>query len=231
MITVTCASIPSRVHNLEIVCRALSPQADAILLCLNGYRKVPEFVHELPNVEARIDLPDMGDAGKFAFDVRKGIHLTVDDDLYLPEDYVRTMAHAVERYRCEYVVSLHGRRFDGPGPFGSYYKGATSVYRCLGDLEEDEPIHVPGTGVMAYDAGRIHLSFSDFKLPNMADVWAGRILQQKKVGVVCARHKTGFLVHQEIDQSTTIHSMMSRNGHEQTRLINELAPWKTYAQI
>lgn len=231
MIYITCASMAERAENLVTVARALSRQCHHFLVYLNGYDEPPDELNALPNVGVVMNGEDRGDAGKFYACPKNGYHLTVDDDLYYPDDYVERMIEGVERYGRRYVVSLHGRSFEGPAVRRSYYNGHSHKYRCLGSVEEDVPIHIPGTGVLAYHSSTIDFGRAHFGARNMADIWIGRACQIERVGVVCLAHEEGYLTHQPINMERTIAAAFRNRDQVQARLINELLPWKYYATI
>lgn len=228
-VIVTCTSIGERADSLRNVVEALAPQCTELWLYLNFYDEEPDFVAEHPNVNAVTKGPNYGDAGKFVFDVRGfDFHLTVDDDIHYPPDYVARTLLAIEKYDREAVISWHGRRFDGRGPFPSYYHGATARYRLLGTVDEDAAIHVPGTVAMGYHTSLIRFPMEAFPIAQMTDIWTGVHCQKHRVGIICPAHVEGWALHQPIDLERTIWAQNHTRGEVQTTIINQAAPWMDF---
>lgn len=218
-ITAMLATIPEREKNMEMVVRGLLPQVDRVCVYLNGHESPPEICRH-PRVTWRGTCagdPDIGDAGKFAFDA-EGYVLTVDDDLFYPTDYVDTIKAGIDRYG---VVSFHGKRYDDL-PVESYYRGFSANYRCLDAVEKDVQVHVPGTGVMGYHTDVVRFSLQDFRHPNMADAWVGLTLHRADVPVWCLAHEAGWIRHQPIDLHRTIARTYCNRDSVQTEAVNRL---------
>lgn len=227
-VTATLASIPEREANLHTVVECLLPQVDRLAVYLNGYGPVPRWlrrdrvlVHQSEHEEAG----DLGDAGKFFAVPPPGYHLVCDDDLVYPPDYAARMIGGVERYGRRAVVTLHGKRFDRM-PAGSYYRGWSSNYRCLDEVREDVPVHVPGTGCMAYHTSAVRFAREDFPRPNMADIWVARKCQAEAVPVFCLAHGAGWL-RQLPTTSTIFRSFQGRDAY-QTEIVNAIS-WRDHA--
>ena len=135
----------------------------------------------------------LGDINKFrGVENLKGYLFTLDDDILYPENYVLFMVNKIEQYSRKAVISLHGKRIKRQ-PIKSFYGTDFEKYRCMDRVTQDIPIHIPGTGVMAWHSSTIQFPIKDFQYKNMADIWAGIICERKKVPRICVAHKSTFL--------------------------------------
>jgi len=157
------------------------------------------------------------DARKFIFPRAgyRGFVLTVDDDLIYPPTYARDMVDAVEQYGC--AVSLHGKSFKPP--INSYYKDASLKVRCLGDLEDDVEVQIPGTGAMAWHTDFIQFAIEDFPNKNMADIHAGIKCHREGVRVMALAHTSDYFKYQRVPD--TIWDRAHDDDAVQTALIND----------
>jgi len=213
-IIIQLASVPEREQSLHITIASLLPQADRIYVNLNGYDKIPKFLLH-PKIEVNLFDNSMGDAVKF-YDVekREGYVLTCDDDMVYPPDYVSYMKCMVDKYRC--VVSLMGKRYDYR-PIVSFRHGYTELYRAYGTVHEDRQVHIGGTGVMAFHTDYIKVKYSDFKKPNMADIWMAKAAYEQDVPIMVVAHTRFFVMY--LPQVKTIWNRCE-NSQYQTDLVN-----------
>ena len=79
------ASLPERVECLRDTVNSLLPQVDKIIVGLNNYTKVPNFLNH-PKIEAYLLDNSLGDAAKFykVGDYKDSYYLSCDDDLIYP---------------------------------------------------------------------------------------------------------------------------------------------------
>lgn len=228
IIEATMATTPDRLMGAIRVVEDLAPQGiTRFVVYVNGPK--PPGV-PLPLGAEFLFAPegDLADIGKFVYQPREGYHLTVDDDLYYPQDYVKRTVEAVDRYNREAVVSWHGAVVhDG---IKSYYADRLARCHCLGAVARDTPVNVPGTGVMGYWAPLVRLHASLMSIPYMADIWVGRICQRHRVPIVALAHEKGWIRHQPIDHSQTIYERFARSDEIQTWLVNR-APWHVYTPV
>jgi len=165
------------------------------------------------------------DARKFIFPVPgyRGFILSVDDDLIYPKTYVRDMVDAVEKYQS--VVTLHGKSFRPP--IKSYYKNPSLKVRCLGDLEDDVRVQVPGTGAMCWHTDLIEFSIKDFPADqqNMADIHVGIKCNEERMPIWALSHTSDYLTYQPVKD--TIWDEYHNNDNPHTKLINDTI-WHTF---
>lgn len=166
---VSMASFPPRLAGMRRVVADLLPQCDAMRLYLNGYDTRPDIPND-PKITVILagpqsEHPDLGSHGKWHWLGREDCHhLTVDDDIIYPSDYVSGMVAACERFNDKAIVSAHGWRFREihagriPQQISVLRNREMFGYHHMHD---DTPVHVLGSGLMCLRASRIGLSNSD----------------------------------------------------------------------
>lgn len=224
-VTASLATIPSRAHTLPATIYSLLPQVDRLNVYLNGFDEPPAFLTEHSKISFALSRSygDRGDAGKFFWAGRvSGYYFACDDDLVYPHDYVEYMVGRLDAYRCRPIVSLHGSLLHDP--VESYYQDRTT-HHCLLAVEEDEPVHVVGTGVCAYHTDHIALTPEVFELPNMADIWLALFAKTHRIPLVVLAHPALYLDYQFVEDSI-YRRAMTTGDQLHTNIINRGAPWK-----
>ena len=218
MITAQLAAIPKREDFLKKVIDSLLPQVDVLRVFLNSYKKVPGWLEILP-VECKLLDNSTGDAAKFyGIENIEGYFFSCDDDLIYPKNYVQTIIDKIEIYKRKAIITLHGRTMPDR-PVRSYYRDRFETYRCLGTVDYDVRVPVGGTGVMGFHTSTIKLKYSDFRLPNMADIWVSGYAKRQKVPIVVIAHKAGDL-EPLVDRG--IWDEYWENDELQTKIYNDL---------
>lgn len=230
-VTVSLATIPERQDALHDVLRSLlSQKVDTINVYLNNYPR--DWVARVDDSRIRWlwsqDLAgDLADSGKFyCADEIHGYHLTCDDDLIYPTNYVARLIHAIEDYQRQAVISFHGCVVDAP--ISGYYRSRQRVYPCLGDVPDDRFVNVAGTGVMGYHTDTVRVHVEQFRKPFMADIWMGIICQQQQVPQVVRAHPKHWIIHYPIDERTTIYHRFRSNDDDMEHAINEHGKWSIH---
>ena len=222
MITASLATIPGRRETLKRVVSSLLPQVDRLNVYLNGYGEVPDFLSGPKIRVARSEEHrDRGDAGKFFWEndyTDEGYRLTCDDDIVYPPDYAKCMVSAVERYDRRVVVTLHGAVLKFP--VRNYYADRV-VHHCRTNVLRDAPVHVGGTGVMAWHSSAIRLSTKDFEKPNMADIWMALAAKRKGVPIIVLAHAREYLEILLFEDT-----IYGKGGTEMTEVISAEEPWE-----
>lgn len=179
-----------RAHLLPRVLASLRPQVDRLAVYLNGWTSVPACVEQLADSFV-LSPENLGAEKKFHWaDTWDGYYCTVDDDIVYPADYVQRMTGAVRRLGGRVLATAHGRVFLGrpssvhnvTGAIG-HYSRAVSVGRL---------VNHGGTGVMAWDAGKLKLPTS-FPQVNLADMQLAIWAQQNSVPMWLVAHEAHWL--------------------------------------
>jgi len=218
-ITAGIASIPQRENALQQTIESVIGQLDTLNVYLNGYEHIPKFLkHEKIRVFRSQDYGDKGDAGKF-FKQGRGYNFSLDDDLLYPLEYIDYLIEKIEEYGRKYVVGLHGVIMQKT-PVKSYYFGRTQ-FHFLNELRHDKPVHILGTGVMAFHSDTIKIRYEDFRIANMADVWVGRLSQAQGVGMMCVAHSNRW-VKPISTEDKGIYQSKKKNEKDVTAVVNEI---------
>lgn len=215
MITAGMATIKSREENARRVMEDLLPQVDRLHIHFDkGYKRVPSWA-KADNVTTTHG-NSAGDAGKF-FGKQEGYYVTVDDDLFYPEDFIDRTIDAIREHGC--AVSWGGKVMNDP-PITSYYIGGwIAAYPIIRGFAEDIAIDIPLTCGFGYDTEQITFAPTDFEHPNMADIWAGIKCRNEGLKIIAIAHEG--IDHQSIDFSKTIYSTSVKADRIQTKVFNE----------
>lgn len=219
------ASISERRNQLAQVVKTLLPQVDVLRVYLNRYPRIPEFLRH-PKIEtAHSDrYGSLEDVGKFFWNGEDaGYHLSCDDDLLYPPDYVSRMLAAVERYDKAVVAGFHGVLLKPP--VTSYYRDR-SVYHFTQSLENDRSVHIVGTGCAGWHSDCLRVSPEDFPHPYMTDILLGRRCQERQIPIIAAAHPAGWLKPQPVTDS--IYNRYAANDGAQTAVVNEWQRWRLF---
>ncbi len=215
MIYAGIATIPSREYLIPAVINSISPQVDKLFIALNGYTEVPQSLSKIYNAECILLDNSLGDAAKFYHVADcNGYYFSIDDDLVYPQGCVSYMISKISQYNS--IVTLHGRRYKRP--VTSFRRGFDLNYHCLHSYDYDTELDAGGTGVMAFDTKRFKLSVDDFKLPNMADVWAAKKAHEQGVKIMGVAHRNDYLRYLS-PLDTIWHN--SKDDTQQTRILRE----------
>jgi len=217
------ATMESRIPILKKTIASIIDQVDVLEIYLNNFYQIPDFLKhpKIKIYQSQKELGDLGDAGKFynAANI-KGYHFTIDDDIIYPPDYVKTLIHAIERNKKEYIITVHGRKFNH-APVKSYYHSAEVQVSCLRACSNDTIVDIPGTGVMAYHTDTINLSINDFKASNMGDIWVGKVAKEKNVKILAIKHNAGWLKDgNNVKVVESIYHQLAGNDSFQTEVVN-----------
>ncbi len=223
------ATIPERLPALEAVVRSIEPQVRRLNVYLNGHKVIPECLKpDWITVACSQQHGNRGDAGKFFWcEEITGYHLTIDDDIIYPPGYVERCLDALDQRGFGVIVSMHGRVFRRPRPRG-FHGDSDAVCHWRQRVVVDTPVHVPGTGCMAYHAASIRLRRSDFKMPNMADVWVGLAAQEQRVPCIALAHEAEWLsIAPGLDGTKTIYDAAVKNDTKESRLVTQIT-WRRF---
>lgn len=206
-IDVGMATIRCREPALRAAVRSLLDQTwrpTTLTVYLNDWPAVPDWLaalaggHEAARgVEVRAILAqdaagDLGSLGKFWGTTlgSRGYHLTVDDDIDYPPDYVETLVRRVDAYRRDALIGVHGvtlaRRVE------SYLRDRT-VFSFTAQLRHDRPVHVLGTGTLAWHAETADVRLDAFREPNVDDPQLAAHLERLGVPRIIVARPQGWL--------------------------------------
>jgi len=192
IITASMATVPWRAEALQQVVASLLPQVDRLNIYLNDWEEIPKFLDD-PKINAVMsqnESGNLGAKGKFYWcENIHGYHLTVNDDILYPSNYVEEILHGLSRYsKC--VVSYHGSILNYPVFKKRNIKLTHFVKNCRKDLN----VTLVGTGVLAYDASQLDVKLDIFKSNYWADGWFSLQVRNAGFRSIVLRHKAEWLL-------------------------------------
>lgn len=193
-ITVSMASIPSRIDGMLNVLERLLPGCDYFDISLNGYPKIDHALFHDPRVRIIHSDPEIGARGKFLMaDRTPGYHIIVDDDIHYPPDYVYQMIQHVEHFKRKAVVGVHGKLFVfRPPPEPITYEYFNYVY----PLNDYRLVHMLGTGTIAYHSDLLEIGSAAF-LPGKIDDQFAIYCQKHYIPQVTVPRRENWLTDME----------------------------------
>ena len=184
------AAVPWRMDVLETVINSLLPQVDRLNVYLNSWEITPDYLTH-PKINAvrfQEEVGDLGDTGKFFWCKKvKGIHLTVDDDIMYPDDYVETILSGIRRNK-KCIVTFHGSVL-----ISKKFLEKKLLSHFAHHTAEDIPVSVGGTGVMAYCSKDVAFSLDAFQSNFWADGWVAIQAKKEKIPIIALKHDEGWL--------------------------------------
>lgn len=174
--------------------RALFPK---LVVCLNGYQAVPDFLLGDERVAAFIPDTDLKDAGKFAGDTGAAqLHFLVDDDLVYPDDYVTRMVAHAQAHGAPAVVGVHGV------DYRFWYRGGARgrrVFHFRSALGKAREVDALGTGtVLVSGSGLPPLSYMQ-DAAGFVDIRFARWCAERRLPRICVTRPAGWLRQCEFD--------------------------------
>lgn len=223
-VTVGIASIKSREQSLQKTIHSLIDQVDHIHVYLNDYETVPQYLQNNPKITFYLGkiYKDRGDTGKFyaLATVDEGYFFSCDDDLIYPHNYVDNTVDYLKSVNNAVIATYHGAILNN-GMLNNYYRDRKQVH--YSNFQRNAiPVHIGGTGVMAFHIRTFRPDISLFTYPNMADIWVGIQAQERNIPIMCAPRPMKWIKAEEIPMEETIYG--SKSNHDiQTQILNE---WK-----
>lgn len=225
-ITISIASIPSREAGLLETVRRLLPQCDTMNICLNDYPFIPRGLTN-PKIEVLQACGDdaLSDRGKFYWcKTMLGYHLTADDDIIYPYDYVETMIAKIEQYKRQAIISYHGSRFLTAYGKLINYPTSRQLVRFGDTTDGDMLVHMVGTGVGGYHTSLIQFDHTSMPLPG-ADEHLAIYAQLHKIPMIVPIHYTGWLMDNKASSTT---QAIHQQWRLQQKMINMLCSYKRW---
>ena len=212
------ASIPKREKMLKRTYLSLIDQCDNMIIALNGYKKIPEFITD-KRCKTFFTDNRYGDAAKFSLALSDCYYFSCDDDIIYPSNYVQFMSEKLEFYGNNCIITLHGSIMQSK-PLKSYYKGFQERFNLFYDIDRDRRLDVGGSGVMCFDTEYFRMDYRKCIWPNMADIWVTKFAIQQNIPVILASHKGSDFEYQQSDDN--IYARHSKDDKIQTQLYNNL---------
>lgn len=227
-VIVGMASFPARVNALRESVASILPQCDELCIYLNDYDHVPDYlIHDKITVfQSQHHQGDIGDVGKFyAVAGRSGYIFLADDKIIYPADYVRETIQNIEKHKRLAVVTYHGRQLSPSKPCTSYYRDYYRICDFQRHHSADTPLHIGGTGVMAFHSSLLDIDLAVFTKTNMSDIFFAEHCLMNNIPIIGLKHTARyFRVSRLFDPSVSICRTFAYNDQFQTQYINAI-PW------
>lgn len=227
-IIASVASFPPRRTGLEKVVADVLPQVDRLRVHLNGYDAVPGYLRDPRITVTRSQVHgDLRDNGKFlgAEDLEDGIHVTLDDDIHYPRNYVAYLTAKLLQYDRKAVVGLHGSVFqDGFVRFHDGSSRRTMVF--WHELAADRLVHALGTGTVAYHTGTLRFGLDGVDSTGMIDLWLARAAQAQGVPMIALGRGRRWLRPMEEFRAGSIYEEGRQDDRRETEFVRSHGPWR-----
>ncbi len=210
------ASIRARAGKLGKVLDSLknqTPPFDEIHVYCNDWEgPVDEdvMIHRHP-------LGDINDRGKF-YNCDEGYNFTCDDDLLYPPDYLRRLKRAIDTHHK--IVGVHGVVL--PSPIKNYFNDR-GVYHFSKPVKADIPVHLLGTGTLAWHSALFKPDLHAMDMPGMADCYLALQAQQQRRGMICVSRPARWLV--DMGYKDSLWAKRDTSARWQTEILNRVAEW------
>lgn len=196
----TLATYPPRYECARKVIRRVSSQLDRLHVYINDQNGAgPEWSSLPANVHltrGRFAKGDLSDVGKFYFDPElstEDVHFTLDDDIAYPEDYVERTLHHLNAFDGAAMVGYHACKLPDVEIASYFDQGQMSKRSFMQHVDGYTPVHLLGTGTMAYAADRIRFPLSAFLCQDMADLWVAVRANDEGVPMLCCPREKHWL--------------------------------------
>lgn len=237
LVIATMATYPPRYNMALAAIQHVAPQVDRLHVYVNDYHEgrhhPPPWLNRVrSNVRVTVGSEAVGsisDVGKFYAThlLPPCFHLTLDDDIQYPTDYVKYLVRGIERYERRYVCGFHGCNINGAAD--SYYRGGQVGKAHFAQNEPtDRPVHLLGTGVLGYHTEALRLRASVFKAQHMADIYLALHCQRHKVGMVSLEKPAGW-INARATPEPGIYERFKHHDVAQTSAISQQPHWTHYA--
>jgi hypothetical protein len=216
------ASLPDRVDCLEQTIDSLYNQVDKIIVGLNNYLDVPQFLKR-ERIETYLLDNRLGDAAKFynIDQYKNHYYFAVDDDVVYPNDFCDYLIKKSQEHQS--VVGLHGVRI--VKPVSSYYRNRI-VYNGFLELKQDTEVDLVATSSCLIDTSLLKISLDDFPIPNMADIWLGDLCKKENVRSIAVSRKQNWITYcgKMGNRWTIFDDFKKKKDTEQSKVVSG---WKT----
>jgi hypothetical protein len=215
----TIATMRSRLESFRMVFQIVRPQVEHVFVYLDGYDNPPSFLKGLAGVSVHRaeDVGNMHAASRLLC-LREltspSVVAIVDDDILYPPDYVERLTRALQRFRGNALVGVHGRVFTPP--HRSYVRDAVPLYFGI-KLERAQSVHELGTGTCAFVSNRLPLDPRGWDRFDMSDITVAIEAQKRGLPRIAIARPAGWMRPIELGQDDSIWSRTQKDETEHIR--------------
>jgi hypothetical protein len=132
------------------------------------------------------------------------------------------MARAIERYDRQAIVCAHANILH---PNLTHYTQRTPFpFRAA--LPQDTPVHLAGTGTLAFHAPSIGVGLGDFPLRNLDDPQLGAFCQRYHIPIICVARPANWMTPIKVDRG--IYEDIMRDDSQMVTVIKACEPWRIH---
>lgn len=229
------ATYPARWDSLLEMLPTVLGQLEQLYIYCNQYQrgrtdKLIRWIED-QNFECRVTLinsetenSDMQDMGKFwkLGDV-EGYVFLLDDDLKYPADYCESHIKTINLHQC--ITTVHGREIK-TCPLENYFADTLS-HHYRNQLKEPKPVHIAGTGTVAFNTDYLPDSFrsntvSMIWYKGMADIWFAMQVKSHELEIRCVPRPNGWLTDtRKSDEADTLYDKTLKDNSRHCSILNK----------
>jgi hypothetical protein len=187
------ATISDRKKNLNYIIDGILNQCDLIFVNLVGYDKVPSIlkndkiiVNQFEYVGSEIRFYNYNDIPDDSY------YFTIDDDIYYPKDYSKTLIKNMKMYENNVVCCVHGSNID-KSLNNNYYKKNRDVFHFKEKTLNNIEVMIPGVGTSCFYKKNTKLNINDYKVRNMSDTYTGCLLAKQGIKRISIKREKMWL--------------------------------------
>lgn len=216
MIAASCSTIPERKHMVLDTINTIKNQVDRVIVNC-GYSDIPKGFENVEFVSHPSRIPD-----QYKFNIPLdgvSFHLTFDDDLFYPPDYVEK--HIDKQNRFGYSIScVHGSIFK-QCPIKNFFRDRIIYHYKFDNISR--VIDLPGTGTLCYQPSKIQFPLSIFRESNMADIFVALKCKNEGIPIIMIGRNAGWIRDNlKVLQTPMLYNKFANNCSRHTNLINEV---------
>jgi len=222
-ITVTMTTFKNRSHVLQNTIDSIINQVDEIRIYFNDYKSIPPQFSNNDKIICYLGSKCAGDIkakGKF-YNIEdiNGYHLTIDDDIIYPKNYVKNLIEELKSFENKVVVTHHGKIVNNDS--NNYYTDYVEGFHFQRKVTSKNFINIPGTGVFGYHTDLIKFNFTDIKDGRFVDLFIGIQLLKAKIPILLLEHDNNWL-----KWNTRLNDRHLNNLYDINRVTNHEEPTK-----
>ncbi|MBN7762757.1 hypothetical protein JYP52_16575 [Nitratireductor aquibiodomus] len=230
-VAVSIATYPLRKEIIGQTLLSLKDQCDVVRIYFNNYDRIPDEVGDALSGchwEAVIDRTSKKRASaKFHWAYEPGYHIICDDDIIYPTNYTEHMIGTIDRYQRSAIIGVHGVLYSET--ITDSKNSRRLIYDARTQLEEDEPVHLLGTGTVAFHSSTV----SDAPLKDVERI---PYSIDEAFCVICKRHRIPLVAVTRPEAWLKVNPRMRYGLHEEklqgghrrreiTELLQRHQPW------
>jgi len=220
------ATFKLRINSLKDSVDSIINQVDELRIYLNDYTNIPNFLIN-DKIKTFIGSQCDGDIkakGKFyKCDEIVGYHITIDDDLIYPPDYISTYLRKMNEYNNSVIITSLGK-VTKPNSL-NYYRDNNYTYHFQRETENDYSVHMGGTGVMMYHTDIFKPNYNEILNGSYVDLFIGIQALTQRIPIITIKHKSDWIIFNDKEfknLKTSLYDTGNLNHKSQTNLMNSI---------